>query len=452
MPAVLAGPRVEAARKRRPHVKSKRGCGNCKLRRVKCDEAQPSCRKCKLYGVTCDYSGQASFLDLNAQGSFQVHLEPIVVMESSSPEDETANVLMRNRENSIESWIPPLHAMSFIPSLASTIDDSLQIDMVDLTCVKGSWYFTKDQLQVVSRFRERTSLTIGNPKAACVYRDLVCQLACKHTFLMHMLLSVTLMHDAHLADPSSGATTTAAVSQAALEHWNIASELFNDILSRPIPPSLRDAIWATGVFLGAASVWSIGSTNVYEVWPLKPSEPDDLSWLKIGEGKKHLWRLAQPLRPDSIFSGITKNQTCLSEPERVSIEATCVVKSHIVTRILCAFGMKNTPSEAGSAYYRPILALSRCPKVKLSQENAMEFLSVMTAIRPEFLDLLEAKDMRAVFIMGWWYVLITNGDLWWMSRRPRIEGKAIRIWLRKQQDGAELAEILDEIEQEAGQY
>lgn len=40
---------------KRPHRKSRLGCHNCKLRRVKCDEAKPSCRNCTLRKVTCAY-------------------------------------------------------------------------------------------------------------------------------------------------------------------------------------------------------------------------------------------------------------------------------------------------------------------------------------------------------------------------------------------------------------
>lgn len=272
----------------------------------------------------------------------------------------------------------------------------------------------------------------------------------KHPFLMHMLLSVTLMHDAHLTNPSGGTITTDSC-QKAIEHWNMASTLFNDVLSRPIPPSYRDAIWATGMFLGTASFWSIGSTNPYNVWPLKAPEPDDLSWLKIGEGKKHLWRLAQPLRSDSIFCGLVKGHNCLSVPEWTTIETTSTSGLRITAQVLELFGMTSSPRECHSAYYNAILALSRFPNVKLTQENALKFLYIMAVITPELLELLEAKDMRAVFILGWWYILLTTGNLWWMCRRARVEGQAISIWLRRQNGGAKFADLLDEIENGAGE-
>ncbi|KAE8150922.1 hypothetical protein BDV25DRAFT_139357 [Aspergillus avenaceus] len=40
---------------RRPHRKSRLGCGNCKRRRVKCDEIQPACGNCKRHSIECDY-------------------------------------------------------------------------------------------------------------------------------------------------------------------------------------------------------------------------------------------------------------------------------------------------------------------------------------------------------------------------------------------------------------
>jgi len=110
------------------------------------------------------------------------------------------------------------------------------------------------------------------------------------------------------------------------------------------------------------------------------------------------------------------------------------------------FDITESFDEHNNAYYRPILTLSKCPNVRLTHENALKFLYIMAVITPDFVELLEAKDIRAVSIMGWWYILLTTGDLWWMSRRARIEGQAIRIWLRRQQGGEELASLLDEIE------
>ncbi|ANB13388.1 Upc2p [Sugiyamaella lignohabitans] len=42
--------------KRRPHSKSRRGCSNCKKRRVKCDETHPRCKNCDHLGLECSFT------------------------------------------------------------------------------------------------------------------------------------------------------------------------------------------------------------------------------------------------------------------------------------------------------------------------------------------------------------------------------------------------------------
>ncbi|KJZ68783.1 hypothetical protein HIM_11827 [Hirsutella minnesotensis 3608] len=43
---------------RRGHTKSRRGCYNCKRRRIKCQETRPACGHCAKTGLTCEYPAQ----------------------------------------------------------------------------------------------------------------------------------------------------------------------------------------------------------------------------------------------------------------------------------------------------------------------------------------------------------------------------------------------------------
>ncbi|TID17465.1 hypothetical protein E6O75_ATG08211 [Venturia nashicola] len=40
---------------RKGHTKSRRGCFNCKRRKIKCQETQPACGNCEKAGIVCDY-------------------------------------------------------------------------------------------------------------------------------------------------------------------------------------------------------------------------------------------------------------------------------------------------------------------------------------------------------------------------------------------------------------
>ncbi|KAF5868013.1 putative transcription factor cys6 protein [Botrytis fragariae] len=52
-------------RKRRSGPKVKTGCGTCKTRRIKCDEAKPSCQRCSKTGRKCD--GYSSDIMISSQ-------------------------------------------------------------------------------------------------------------------------------------------------------------------------------------------------------------------------------------------------------------------------------------------------------------------------------------------------------------------------------------------------
>ena len=248
----------------------------------------------------------------------------------------------------------------------------------------------------------------------------------QHPFLMHMILGLTLMHDSSLSLPYS-ASQSATLQRKSLYHWDQATTLYHRILNGPIPPSHRDAIWATGVHLGAASFWYLESDDPYTVWPLKPSEPGDLSWMKIGEGKRHLWRIADPTREDSVFRRVLARNhgPCTTPPDWMQNNDISLVPESVKI----TFGITPLSSKEDNVYHLPVLILSRIRHLQLSHGNVLEFLYFTAFITPEFLELLEQKDPKAVFLLGWWFQMCRNGTLWWMTRRARVEGEAVRIWL-----------------------
>ncbi|KAJ5848119.1 hypothetical protein N7455_012076 [Penicillium solitum] len=46
---------IQTIRSRKSHHKSRSGCGNCKRRRIKCDERKPACSKCIHHAIDCDF-------------------------------------------------------------------------------------------------------------------------------------------------------------------------------------------------------------------------------------------------------------------------------------------------------------------------------------------------------------------------------------------------------------
>lgn len=245
---------------------------------------------------------------------------------------------------------------------------------------------------------------------------------------MHMVLSLTLLHDAHLAPhpPSS-------LLSSSLSHWTTATTLFNALLSRPIPASHRDPIWATGALLGTASMAYLESASPLEAWPLKSPDPNDLNWLRLSEGKRAIWTLADPSRPESIFHHLGKSMSHLVQPGWLTAPDFATVPG----RLARLFGITRGDTPQSNVYYVPLLCVLEMGEAPLTQEVVVPFLRFLIHMEPEFRALLERKDPRGMLLLRWWFRRVEGGDVWWMVRRARVEGRAIEIWLERWYGGEE---------------
>ncbi|KAH3991162.1 hypothetical protein HBH98_235980 [Parastagonospora nodorum] len=191
-------------------------------------------------------------------------------------------------------------------------------------------------------------------------------------------------------------------------------------------------------------MWFVNSEKVEEVWPLKPRDSVDLGWLKLCDGKRVLWEIADPKRPDSIFHNVLKEQNAYTVilPEWVRDPDAM---ARIPPRLKRIFGVTSTSTIDNNVYLLTLTLLSRLQNQRLTIATSQSFLQAIAFVTPELVRLLESKDPRAVFIIGWWFKMMADGDLWWVVPRAKIEGRTIRIWLEKEDGVFGLAQVLDDL-------
>ena len=147
------------SRKRKTHKKSRKGCNNCKIRRVKCDETHPQCEKCLAYGVSCDYEGDgAEELQLPGEGAFRFMSQPfenspskkqdILPKDSLSPDD---------RDDKIDGML----------DMPMVLHDTSEI-----------YYLGKEDLEILYSFRDKTVFTIGTAQTVPLYRAQIVSMVC----------------------------------------------------------------------------------------------------------------------------------------------------------------------------------------------------------------------------------------------------------------------------------
>ncbi|QIW99769.1 hypothetical protein AMS68_005287 [Peltaster fructicola] len=388
-------------RKRKAHKKSRRGCENCKLRRVKCDEAKPVCQKCQSFGVDCTYDAKSTGLKFAGESSFSVH-KPTHVAPTSA-----AMVL-----GSMAGPRSPSQLSS-----SSTLGS-------DSTESRTSFRWLPADLEVLGKFQQRTVLTVGTQATAKLYQNEIFKLAINYPFLTHVVLTLTLMHERHL----TGAIT---IGERATMHWLQGTALFKEALVKPEKQSQRDALWACAAMLGCIQFACIEARTTEEAWPLKPPSSEDLDWLKMSDGKKAVWKIANVTNPESVFNQM-KGHPDLYRP--VHFDHTDMAK---LTIDFCeVFGIGPHSNSEFNPYHDAALSLARLLPIDCDNNTILEFLAFMSRVHPKLKTLIEQKDPKALVLLACWYAKIYKYQ-WWIYRRGLLEGTAICIYLDRYYSHAE---------------
>ena len=377
-----------ATRKRKAHKKSRLGCRNCKLRRVKCNEIQPMCDKCQDFGVMCNYDSTIPDLQPLSSASEVVQFDNTL---EKSPLSTTKPVL-------------------------DMVMATLQRDSLGPKWNRGVLRFDNADLARLDKFQSRTVLTIGIRKVARVFQKEVLHLAFTHRYLMHFVQALTACHDRYLCDMA-----TARPTAGEAYHMNQALVAFQTILSRPIHDGDRDALLVASSFLGVMGFFSLEASSVEDVWPLVDC---DMSWLNLSDGKKTVWKLATPLRKDSLWAKIGG----LYEEDRAPVLEVADHSPSIFDH-LCSDD-PSSPAAAANPLYKTSRALVPLLDLECNESTWLEFLGFTCHVDPPYKAMLELRDPWALLILCYWYMKMCRAS-WWCSSRCILQGQAICLYLER---------------------
>jgi hypothetical protein len=240
---------------------------------------------------------------------------------------------------------------------------------------------------------------------------------------MHMIIAMTFLHTRLLeGSPQSDK------SPAETFHWFRAMALFNEKLNIGVFPDDRDALWATAVLLGASMFTSCEETSPENAWPLKSPSSTDLDWLRLTDGKKAIFKIANPLRPDSLFSSLASvHQKDYLPCSTISNTVLQTLPSGLLA--LCVLHVQSNP-EKSNAYYSTVRALAPLLQISCSGSTIVKYLSFISHFDPDFRDMLVDKDPLALLILAYWYAKVCRYE-WWIAKRAMVECRAICIYLTR---------------------
>ncbi|PNY23168.1 Sterol uptake control protein 2 [Tolypocladium capitatum] len=183
-------PREKMYHPKRPHKKSRSGCRNCKIRKIKCDEAKPECRTCRIRGEDCLY------LNAKLPGERRASASASASASTSSPRalssrDGSPAALSASSSASARGSTSPTYAYALVVSRSAPpvlVEPSFRPGGIDKTDMKLLWFFT---VNTCSSF----SLDDGRMiPAEEVMRSIVVKHAFETPFLMHSLFALASLH------------------------------------------------------------------------------------------------------------------------------------------------------------------------------------------------------------------------------------------------------------------
>ena len=304
----------------------------------------------------------------------------------------------------------------------------------------------RQMLDRLGRFQMRTVFSIGNQDMAKLYQSKSIELACQAPYLMHLLQTITAIHDRYLSGSPISKSSIADICY----HWSRGVSLFNRKLSSPIQDHDRDPLWSAAALSGIIAFASIDVTKPEDAWPLKPPEDSDLDWFRMSEGKVAVWKLTNPLRHNSIFRPfltefLGKQQYDLNSIEGIGAGVGGPLIGSGIEKLpwqfIRLYGLDNPHNP--NPYYGTLHTLGQLLPIECSQTTIAQFLGFLSHCDSDFKRLLQAKDHRALLLLAYWYAKVCNTSVWWMDRRSVVECQAICLYLERYSTDIVIHELLE---------
>jgi hypothetical protein len=309
---------------------------------------------------------------------------------------------------------PPVSSNQLVLSMINT---PLKMHSPKPNTTSSSVYELRlDDLEVVGRFQSRTVLTIGTTESVRVFQREWLRVACEHPMFMHVVLAMTLQHDRYIAGFADGPSY-----KEAYHHYR-ATVMFNRKLTDH-KQNEKDALWAAAALLSAMSFANIDARTCEEAWPLKAPSQSDLSWLRMTDGKKAVWKLVDPMREGSIIKEAWQQAGSL-RPAKACELATCPTSTELDGLKDYTTNERNPCGNAASILM-PLLAM------ECNHSTIAKFLSFPTYAESHYRRLLGEKHPVALLLLAYWYAKMGSYNQWWVQPRAVLECKAICVYLDK---------------------
>jgi hypothetical protein len=450
-PANNTTARATAFRPRRTHRKSRLGCKNCKVRKLKCDESRSfngGCERCNSHGVECDY------LHVKPRRPVREITDGSVEVATASPIDASLDTL----EDDLCLTGANIETSTTLTRLSSP--NTLHFRWLPEELSAG--VLNEDvmsPLAMLGHFARTTALTVGNTKSQRVAQSRVVAAAVQTPYLLNSILGLAAAHLRYLM-PDALPDMKAKLRVAEYSYWAQAFAAFqrelagSESLRIADPAACRgnvnknnmDQLLSTVMFVAMHQFsqrddYGVDSAYKSFVW-LNDRESRDLSlkWLGIEAGFKGLIGAMGPwigesywipvMREADIDDNFSLNET-LEAVLAYGLRADEVFDE--VERAFLEICKIQHSTATVSPYFISLETIIWCRRKRpISPDSFNKLITFVGRMTVAFRSLLLDLDTAALLMLAHWLNLMLSIDQWWIVGRCRSELREMLTFLSQQ--------------------
>jgi hypothetical protein len=279
---------------------------------------------------------------------------------------------------------------------------------------------TEYDLYLIHHFTRSTAISFGSAEYAGVYTNQALDLAKEYPFLMHAMIALAACHLQHVG------VDARQYRRAEALHCHFASQGLRHSVGRPIQGARNSDAILTAAMLLNTLTFCAAEYREEEGMSIGTGKEPRYEWLRIQIGLTELLTQTSPFHPDSIwmFMFVATKVFQFTEPPQNELD-----------KQLAEFcGVDESSTWDNNVYFDLIERLGPVVVRQPSMEYMLMYLNAIGGISSKFVDLLEAKDTRALLLFAHLLSLLCSIDRWWCVKRTRRECRKVCGILSKKLD------------------
>ncbi|KAF2810521.1 uncharacterized protein BDZ99DRAFT_508916 [Mytilinidion resinicola] len=396
-PAVRSSTRI-------PHTKSRNGCKSCKQKRIKCDESKPVCAQCAHRKISCEYP-QAE--------------PPNEQLETPSP----------RLEHSISRELARTKLLDFMKESSMPCDQ-----------LANPKYKRIHAVELLDHWFDADYPWIGTTEVQNTMQKHGFNLGLGAPCLLHGILAFAACHLNYLQPGNLKYEIASTI------HYNRSLALYSNQISTHVGADNADQLFGTWFLLGPMTFWNLsrpsdqlhleshGDVTAGSAEPATkdPFSHGDFTWLRALQGTRILQDdpAIQTHLKDSIWAPIfleAREWEADVDMSNDSQTDSDVYQNLIALKELC--DVQADSSSTDNPYQHPIQRLGRLSATEPHRDMVGWYMVWVGKLSPEFLNLLEESDPKALLILAYWCALILRINFWWITRSAKQQCTKVCTYL-----------------------